>query len=318
MTPTRWVCLVVFLFAASMEAGMLYGISKASGTVAIYRMDPATGATALVADTGSSTYFVTTTALDPISRRYFFLGTSPNGLLHYIYAVDIDTGVFTTAPASSLVDWKWDPVSAKLVGLFTTDGLPSGNLGVYSMDPDTGVRTLLVATTINNYDFTGRAAFDPIGRRYFVLTPSGLYTINLLTSVVTQADPSRVFVELQYDQTSGRLVSTYGVINDEVDSMDPATGVANTVVVTDAQGIYLYDTAFDQPGRRFFFGAASGDIYTVDVATGAFTHVAGILAELEYAPSAAVSQPVPLFSNLTLALLAACLAFLGVIVTLRR
>lgn len=294
---------------------MLYGIRfPTNGNVSVYRLDPATGATALVASSGSPDYFFTQTSLDPISRRYFFNGASPNGLVRYIYGVNIDTGVVTTAPApSSLNDWKWDPVTAKLIGDFPVS--PGGNLGVYSMDPDTGVRTLLVATAISDYNFPGRAAFDPVRRRFFVVTATRLYTIDLITGTVTNVHPSRQFVNPEGDPISGQLYSDYF---GEVDSMDPLTGAAVTVAITGALGAAT-ERAFDPVGRRYFF--VNDQTYTVDVTTGAFTHVnvSGTFEELEYDVGApAPPQPAPLFSNLTLALLAAGLAFLGVVATLRR
>jgi hypothetical protein len=300
----RVAIVIVIALPIPAVAQTIYGIRfvPASGNVGIYSIDPATGVAALITDTGVSGVLGSATAFDPVGGRYFFV--SDGGELITVNVAS--SGVMHVA--GSMVELQYDPLTANLYGIRFVPG--SGNVGIYAMSPATGISVLIADTGLPGY--ADAAAFDPVGRRYFFVSGDGseLFTVNVANSGVTHVTGS--MAELHYDSLTGNL---YGIRfvpgsgNVGIYTMSPATGIPVLIADTGVQGYSGSETAFDPVGRRYFFVSDSGELFTVNVAGGTFSHVTGALAEMEYGLTNVAA--IPLFGDLTILLMVIALLAVG-------
>jgi len=275
-----------------------------SGNVGIYSIDPATGVATLITDTGVTGYASPAAAFDSVGRRYFFVSNGGE-----LFTVNVASGGVTHV-TGSMAELQYDPLTAKLYGHRFVP--TSGSVGIYSIDPATGAATLITDTAVTGY-VSPAAAFDPVGRRYFFVSNVGeLFTVNVASGGVTHVTGS--MAELQYDPLTAnlyghRFVPTSGNVG--IYSIDPATGTATLITDTGVTGYASPAAAFDPVGRRYFFVSNTGQLFTVNVANGTFSHVTGALAEMQYAlPSV---ESIPLFDDLTVLLLAITMLAAGLL-----
>jgi hypothetical protein len=297
--------IIVVALPTPVVAQTIYGIRfvPASGNVGIYSIDPATGVSALITDTGVPSYDGCDSAFDPVGRRYFFV--SGGGQL---FTVNVASGGVTHV-AGSVAELHYDPLTANLYGIGLVPG--SGNVGIYAMSPATGIPVLIVDSGVPSYDGCD-TAFDPVGRRYFFISGGGeLFAINVTSGGITHATGS--MAELHFDSLTANL---YGIRfvpgsgNVGIYTINPATGIPVLVADSGVQSGYNgSETAFDPVARRYFFVSGSGELFTVNVASGTSSHVTGALAEMQYGLTSVTA--IPLFDGLTTLLVAITLLAVG-------
>src|SRR5262245_1697174 len=135
-TSLARLIVVSFLLLLSnfrLHAQNLYGLRFVSGTIRVFSMDPGTGTTTQVADTGLTSASIVGDTFDPIGRRYFFIrGSGPDNLV----IVNVSNGSTSELP-NALAQNQFDPVTGLLYGL----RFVSGTVRVFAMDPNTGTTT---------------------------------------------------------------------------------------------------------------------------------------------------------------------------------
>lgn len=287
------ILLGSFEAAAQSESGTLFTLDDVGGNVAVFAVEPATGARRLIVTTDAVSLSDTTMAFDPVTGRLFFRsGTS-------LYTVDVDAGTYSSVTAG------WGPLEFDVAGrqLYTVDGSPST---VYALNPMTGAATVVAVTDAPSIA-DAASAFDQAQRRFFFRSGSELYTVNVRTGTYTHvAAPGSV---LEFDPVTGEIY-TLDFVGPVVAvlAINPATGASRQVAVTDAPS-NGGTIAFDVVTRRLFFRSV-GELYTVNVDTGAFTHVASAGFELEFAAS---HSNIPALSTVMALVLTTLLACWGVL-----
>ncbi len=305
----RILCLRVAIVIAialpiPVVAQTIYGLRfvPASGNVGIYSIDPATGVATLITDTGLTGYASPAAAFDPVGRRYFFVSNSGE-----LFTVNVASGGVTHV-TGSMAELQYDPLTANLYGMRFVPG--SGNVGIYAMSPATGIPVLIADTGVTGYA-SPAAAFDPVGRRYFFVSNGGeLFTVNVASGGVTHVTGS--MAEPQYDPLTANLYGIRfvpGTGNVGIYAMSPATGIPALIADTGLAGYASPAAAFDPVGRRYFFVSNGGELFTVNVTGGAFSHVTGALAEMQYGLTSVPA--IPLFNDVATLLVAITLLAVG-------
>ena len=158
-----------------------------------------------------------------------------------------------------------------------------GQVSIFQIDPATGTMTPVVATGATSFA-GGISAFDPLENRFFFISSSNLYTVDLDSGVVSHVTLGGLSPQLQFDARNGVLYGIdFSAGHITVFSINPSTGAMLPVVNTDATSMVGGVTAFDPAGQRFFF-IGSNLLYTADVATGTFstTSLGGAFPQLQY------------------------------------
>lgn len=135
----RVAIVIVMALPIPVVAQTIYGIRfvPASGNVGIYSLDPATGISMLITDTGVPGYAGAATAFDPVGRRYFFVYSGE------LFSVNLASGGVTHV-AGSMGELQYDPLTGNLYGIRFVPA--SGNVGIYAMSPATGIPVLIADT----------------------------------------------------------------------------------------------------------------------------------------------------------------------------
>jgi hypothetical protein len=315
---TLFVAVLGLVLSSGLNAQNLYGWRAGlPGTGhRIFAMDPDTGATVHVADTGAygNGYGVANVTFDPIGKRYFFDGESN------LLMVNLATGVTTPVYANGIGLLEFDTLTGLLYGMKTV--FPSGNLFVFSLNPETGA-TAQVADTGVTARAAGPPLFDPFRRRYIfpIYEPPGdkLLVIDLATGTRTRVpsllgalvfDPAtRLFYGTRFMPDSG----TFGVFSWDLTS-GVTTFVADTGLTNNSGG----DPTFDPIGRRYFLTVTSyptpttqiNNVVVVNLVTGVVKQLNDALYNNKFdAGSNAV--PIPELNVSFLITLAIFLAFVG-------
>ena len=172
----------------------LLTIGLVSGAYAVLSIDPATGASSVVAPVAPSPLpmVLGSMAFDPLGQRLFFITNPAPGQLE-LYTVNIATQITThvlLAPGSGS-ELLFDPVRNRLLTL----GIPTGtmNYAVLAVDPATGTYSVVAPVSPSPFAAVlGSLAYDAFGQRFFVITNPALgqftlHTVNLTTQVMTSA-----------------------------------------------------------------------------------------------------------------------------------
>jgi hypothetical protein len=169
----------------------------------IFALDPATGTSTPLLATNVPSLLSPSSAFDPVTRRYFFEGTTgPND---QVITANLNTNTVTSVNVSqSFTFFGYDPATGRLIG--TVSAAPS--VTVASLDPVTGLVTTLFASGVTTAA-AGSATYDPIGRVfYFIDGSNNLVEMNLNTSktaIVGQQAPGIALLEP--DSINGSLPS---------------------------------------------------------------------------------------------------------------
>jgi hypothetical protein len=192
-------------------------------------------------------------------------------------------------------------------------GFSGNEVAVFSLDPTTGVSTLVRTTGADSFN---SYAFDPVRRRlyfYDQIPSPDLYTVDLANGTVSHVTVPTCCLALFSDPRTSTLYGL-GFSGNEVAvfSLDPTTGVSTPVRTTGADSFNSY--AFDPVQRRLYFydQIPSPDLYTVDLANGTVSHVAVptcCLALFFAAPSALAIPTLSVAGLVTLALVLALVGF---------
>ena len=161
-------------------------------------------------------------------------------------------------------------LSQTIYSLTSGSGFP-----VVAIDPATGVVQPLVNTNAPDAAF-GLSTLDVAGRRLFFLSGSAgsqvLFIVNLQDRTVASVPIPNPFsyVFFEFDPPSGKILSLTSGPGFPVVSIDPATGVVQPLVNTNAPDASGGFSALDVAGRRLFFlsgSAGSQVLFTVNVQT---------------------------------------------------
>ena len=312
ISHTFFAVVVGLTLSASLNAQTLYGWRPIPdvGHLGIYAMDPNSGATALVADTGIGYFGAQYSTFDAIGKRYFVDG-SP-----IVIEVNVVTGATTILHVGDLGLLQYDPVTGLLYGMRSV--FPSGNLFIFSVDPNTNEIKQVADTGVQAR--SGGPVLDPIRRRYiFGILEGGqnkLLAVNIDTGATTRFtydlgglvfDPvTRLFYGIRFMPATG----TFGVFSLDFDS--GATTFAADTGLTVTSGSFERAT-FDPVGRRYFQTLDSSTYYVVSVnlRTGNVTQLNNALYDDQFDPGPAPALSVPALGVPFLGALATLLAFIG-------
>jgi DNA-binding beta-propeller fold protein YncE len=293
-------------------SGKFVYLSNDDGVTA-FGIDPATGAATQLGTTDPAGAWPMQAAIDPggdflyMGKNYAVDGGPPVGLPE-LSTYRIDSGTGELAPASTVMTGKFIAaikVSSKAhVAYVSIDARPpdyGSSTRAYGIDPATGSLTLLAETAAN-----GRLAVHPEGK-YVYLAGAGQISVHRLDSqagTLTQVGvalpsgapnavavhPSGNFVYVangqevwtyRFDATTGALISSAG-----------------PMPVTDGPHPGLFrigadPVAFDPSGKfAYVCGVSSVLVYSVDLATGAWTLVGTSTPRSRAAVSIAIASVV--------------------------
>lgn len=178
----------------TVQASELYAVNKFGGPGLTYRLDPATGAAALLGPSGFD--FPGDLASD--TRAGSCRLWSPDITTNTLLKVDLATGAATPIAAFASIDkivsLAFDPVAGKLYGT-SARGFGAASDQLYEIDPDTGGTTLIGTLGVNNvYALT----FDNAGRLYGVSEDRrALFQISTATGIASMISP--IALEHVYD-----------------------------------------------------------------------------------------------------------------------
>lgn len=230
---------LVLTFSASGQ--ILYGLSNGSGfdptTNQIYRIDPATGAT--------SNHHVVTLGGVPVDRSNALAIRPSDGA--FFAVVQVGTG----AGARRLV----------------------------TIDPNTGIATQIGVLTQS----IAGLAFSPDGTLWAVsgdgsTVAETLWTVNTSTAALTQqwtlgnGDDGEA---IAFNPTNGILYHSSGFDPAVFESVNVATGVVTPIGAPDPAS-EAFGMSYSRVLSQMFLSDIDGNLYTVDIATGARTLVAPI------------------------------------------
>ena len=230
-------------------------------------MDSDSGAIVQVVDTGIGFYGVQNATFDPIGRRYFLDGSQD------LLVINLATGVTTSWYAGGLALCQFDPVTGLLYCMRNV--LPSGNLFVFSFNPNTGAIAQVADTGVKSR--SSAPIFDPFTRRFvFAVSDDQLLVLDLATGSTSHV-PS--LGGLVFDPAT-RLV--YGIRympasdSHAVFSLDLTSGATTFIAdigLTSISGTMGYPT-IDPVRRRYFLtvSSATDRVVVVDLVTGVVTH----------------------------------------------
>lgn len=292
----RWLLLSAVLLSliapVSHAAGTLYTVGISNGHIALFTVDPVTGASALVVETDTTSILGPMSAIDEQGQRFFF--RTPTDL----YTIDIAQRTYSHVPSIG-TELQFDPVARQL----DTIGISNGHIAIFAVNPATGARTLIVETDTTSLSGP-TSTFDDVNGRFFFRSATDLYTVNVRTGTYSHVPASGS--ELQYDSATGTLY-TVGIQNGHIAlfTQNPATGAMTLVVETDTTGIQGPESALDEQLGRFFFRDGTPSLYTINYRQGTFSHVSAIGTELQFAQAPAA---VPALSTAMLVVLMAIVA----------
>jgi len=312
ISHTFFAVVVGFTLSASLNAQMLYGWRSIPGVghVGIYAMDPNSGETVLITDTGIGYFAAEYSTFDPIGHRYFLDG-SP-----IVIEVNVLTRSTTILHVGDVGLLQYDPVTGLLYGMRSV--LPSGNLFIFSVDPNTNEIKQVADTGVRAR--SGGPVLDPVRRRYiFGILEGGqnkLLAVNIDTGATTRFsydlgglvfDPvTRLFYGIRFVPATG----TFGVFSLDFDT-GATTFVADTGITVTSGAFEL--ATFDPVGRRYFQTLDSSTYYVVavDLRTRNVTRLNNALYDDQFDPGPAPALAVPALDARFLGALAALLALIG-------
>jgi DNA-binding beta-propeller fold protein YncE len=165
----------------------LYGMDQVGSEQVLFAIDPATGTRTQVVGTGVLSTAAGTSAYDPVTKRYFFASFTN------LYVVDVTAMSVTQLPTYAF-NIEFDPLTHQLYGL----DYSMGQVKIFSIDPVTGTKTLVMPTGIVNVA-AGVSAFDSLHRRFFFAPfgpPPLLAVADLTSQTVTQFPTFAAPIEL--------------------------------------------------------------------------------------------------------------------------
>lgn len=129
-----------------------------------------------------------------------------------------------------------------------------------SINPSTGVGTVIGNSGITMFDI----ALSAGGGLYGVDSVSRLYTINTTNATATLVGSTGVFINSLTFGPNGVL---YGAGNNQVYTINTATGLATALSATIGLEISAGDMVFG-PGGELYLTTAAGNLLTIDPVTG--------------------------------------------------
>jgi hypothetical protein len=313
--------MFVFGYCANRVLGQeLIGLAFLNGetTLTIVSIDPATGTQTPLMATPAGGVAAGPLAVDPRSRRLFFVSFDAGAT--WLYTADLIhrtiSAAAETASTGAAGQLFWDPVGNQLIGLAYLPGEYTTTVSV--VDPATAGLTPLVPTGA----VAGVSAFDPVGRRIFFESgsqngpPYAINVVDIANRTVSQPVPFPCCPNLIWDPEARRLLGLSffnGQFPLTVVSIDPSTGSQTPLLPTPAGGVaegwITIDTA---TGRVFFSDPFAQTLVTVNLQSGHVSQspLAPCCPALGWLGLAA-TVPVPALDASGLAVLGLALAILG-------
>lgn len=187
------VTTFAFAYSANPVLGQeLIGLTILPGdtTASIVSINPVTGTQTPLMATPATRVDGASLAIDPASRRVFFVSTQLVGGTS-LYVADLVHGTISWVPETASTGAAgvliWDPVGNQLIGLGYLPG--EYTMTVSSVDPATASLTPLVPTSAVG---PNAFAFDPVGRRIFFENgsqngpPYALNVVNITNRTISQ------------------------------------------------------------------------------------------------------------------------------------
>lgn len=167
----------------------LFGVALQGNQAEVFAIDTTTGVMTPRIATGATTLAGGISAFDPAGRRLFFM-SDPD-----LYVVNVDSGTFSHVSLGHRFPLlQFDITSRTLFGIWDL----SGQAGVYSIDPATGVMTAQFATGAPGF-VGGIITFNPFSRDLFFMSNTELYSANVATQSASHVSLGGAFPLLQFD-----------------------------------------------------------------------------------------------------------------------
>ena len=160
---------------------------------------------------------------------------------------------------------------------------PYGLGTLYTVDPTTGVMTLIGGSVAGGY--TGIAYDDNTGTMYGIAysTTSDLYTIDIGTGTSTLVGTigSQLFIDMAIDNDG--ICYGHDIVSDSIYTIDLSTATPTLVGLTGISCNYAQGMAYDKNNEVLYLAAytTTGSLYTVDVTTGHATLVGAFEGGIE-------------------------------------
>jgi hypothetical protein len=166
----------------------------------IFAIDPATGTSTPLLATNVPSPFFPSGAFDPVTRRYFFEGTT--GPQDQVITANLNTNTVTSVNVSQPINfYGYDPATSRLIGALSGPAAVT----LASLDPVTGAVTTLFSSGVTS-TVSGSGTYDPIGRVfYFIDGSNNLVEMNLNTNKTVLVGLQNAVGVLEPDSINGSL-----------------------------------------------------------------------------------------------------------------
>lgn len=318
MSARAAILSTLLVFVTAGVSAQVLSVTTAPG-YPVVRIDAASGAILPLFPTNVTSAHPGLNAYDSVGHQLFFL-TGTIGSQQLVVA-NLTTGSVNLLPiadASAYVFFEYDPASGRIIALTNAPGFP-----LVAIDPVTGVVETLLTTNVTSAH-PGLSAFDPTERRLHFLTgfigSQSLVTVDLDTAAITSVPIPRTdaYVFFEYDPVTERIVSVADGAGFPLLSIDPATGVVQTLFLTNVTSAHPGLSVIDISTQRLFFltgSVGSQELVTVDIPTGSVSSVSIAMSPAVFVffeGDFSNAESIPALSTAVLLILTAIIAGFGV------
>lgn len=218
-------------------------------------------------------------AIDPIHHRFIILSSFIDGG-DTLYNIDLATGLVVNKNKLSLAATHYNEViefNCRNATLYSMIQQRTGNgVSLCSIDPLSGVETVISPWPIAGFAGSGQSALDPVnGRFFFYGLYDTLYSVNLtngkiINRVKLSSSGQYYHPSFEYNSEDGILYTIMGAGNNSFfGKADPVTGKVTMISAGKMAGYAgTFQSALD-PVNNLYFCFAQDSLCAINITTGA-------------------------------------------------
>lgn len=253
---------IVLWAHAALASASLIGLTVGGSTDALVSVNPATGGITAITNGLPDGLTNDAFALDSADGQFFY---QSGGNLD---VVNTTTGALLGSHnlSTTLNGMSYDPVSHTLIGLAVGGSADT----LVNVNTATGGITTIASNLPVGLSNSAHAV-DPANGEFFYQANGKLNVVNSMTgALIGSYSLSNTLDSLSYDAVTGQLLAlTYGGSNDELSSVNPATGAITNLGSNDLPP-FLTDNAYalDATDGQFYYQSIN-KLIVVNATTGA-------------------------------------------------
>jgi hypothetical protein len=279
------ISAAVLLLTTNITAQTVYGITKVGSGNNFYltSIDATSGSMTVISPSVIATSVNNgLSALDPINKKFFFMSAYTGGA-DTLYSIDLVSGTIVnknkiTIPASHYNQLlEFNPADMTLYAIVEKSTDQTDYL--YSVNPATGVETMISTSAITRWAGSGQSTLDPVnGLFFFPGLSDTLYSVSVSTGNLVHKSKlslwaSYAFPVFEFDAQHHTLYTITQEQNNyttQLASVNPITGSVTPVSPVAFSKYATFASSIDPINKNFFsIGSTTQDtLYKIDLVSG--------------------------------------------------